>query len=109
MTTAEYGINTVVSGLLAGLSLDLDVTSSENKNNTVIGISLNGNSMGTVTLSAETGSAGDVQMISSAKTPERYAQDLNTSGLSEIIRSLQSAGVPSTYTDLLQQYLDYYL
>ncbi len=109
IASTEFGSSAVVSGLLAGLSLDLDVTSSENKNSAVIGISLNGNSMGTVTVSAETGSAGEVQMISSAKTPERYAQDLNASGLSEIIRSLQNAGVPSAYTDLLQQYIDYYL
>jgi len=107
--TSEFGSSSVVSSLLTGISLDVDVSSSENKNSASIGVSYNGNSFGTVTVSLDTGDANDVQMISSAKTPERYVQDLDPSAFQAVISALNSAGVPSAYTDLLRQYIDYYM
>ena len=107
--SSEFGSNSVVASMLTGFSLDVEASSSENKGSAVIGISYNGNSFGTLTVSADAGDGNDIQMISSAMTPERYAQEIDPSSFQAIIQSLQSAGVPTSYTALLQQYLDYYL
>jgi len=99
--TSEFGSSSVVSSLLTGISLDVDVSSSENKNSASIGVSYNGNSFGTVTVSLDTGDANDVQMISSAKTPERYVQDLDPSAFQAVISALKFSRSFSTPKDAL--------
>ena len=100
----QYDIDRTYQMLLAGVAVDIDMRNSKNNYSTTLGLSFNGASLGSVSIGSSTRNANDFSMIKTAKTPELYMKDLDSSGISKIIRSLENAGVPSSLTMYLEQY-----
>lgn len=104
-----YGTSTGVSAILAGLSLDVDMTSSKDASAALITVNYNGSSLGTLNVTANMGSAGEIPAVTNAKTVDEYTAGLNYAGLQNIVNRLAEAGVPAQYTDMLNQSLQYYI
>ena len=104
-----YGTSTGVSAILAGLSLDVDMTSSKDASAALITVNYNGSSLGTLNVTANMGSAGEIPAVTGAKTVDEYTAGLNYAGLQNIVNRLAEAGVPAQYTDMLNQSLQYYI
>ena len=108
-TGSGSGAAAIAAMLVSSVSLEFDLSTSRDKGNANVSVLFGGSKIGTLSFETATGKAKDFKMIDTAKTPERYAQDLDQSKVTAVVQKLKSVGVPEKYTSMLDYYVQQYL
>ena len=97
-----------VADVLSGLEIRLDMDSEKGRSENKLSVSGGGSMLVALSTDASIADGRDVSAVNGVDSDE-WAQDITFDKLQKIVDSIEHAGVPSVYTDLLSQMLIYSL
>ena len=92
--------------ILEDIEFRLDMETARDKFELALTASTNGKLLASVSVDGQTGGSKNVSRVSDSVEIEEWAEDITLDKLEKIVDSIERAGVPQAYTDLLDAYLD---
>lgn len=94
-----------VVSILEDVEFRLDMNTSKNKTDLTLTASTGGKMLISIAYNAQTAGSKNVSTVSGV-APEEWAEDITLDKLEKVVESIERAGVPQAYTDLLDEALE---
>ena len=92
--------------ILEDIELRLDMETARDKFELALTASTNGKLLISASVDGQTGPNKNISRVSNSVAMEEWAEDITLDKLEKIVDSIERAGVPEAYTELLDMYLD---